>query len=122
MQVAKKDPSGKTYKTVKDDQSVLLHPSTVLGVDSEWVVYNEFVLTTKNYVRTVTSVKPEWLLVSFISHLRNHFCLVALRRRREANLIDRTLHQRIMILRRLAKAILRLLYREQRTRLGDDKL
>ncbi|KAK2627836.1 hypothetical protein QTJ16_002482 [Diplocarpon rosae] len=55
MQVAKKDSSGKTYKTVKDDQSVLLHPSTVLGVDSEWVVYNEFVLTTKNYVRTVTS-------------------------------------------------------------------
>jgi len=40
----------------------LLHPSTVLGVDSEWVVYNEFVLTTKNYVRTVTSVRPEWLL------------------------------------------------------------
>lgn len=63
MQVAKKEPSGKTYKTVKDDQTVLLHPSTVLGVDSEWVVYNEFVLTTKNYVRTVTSVKPEWLLV-----------------------------------------------------------
>jgi len=42
----------------------LLHPSTVLNVDSEWVVYNEFVLTTKNYVRTVTSVRPEWLLVS----------------------------------------------------------
>jgi len=64
MQIAKKEGTGKTYKTVKDDQSVLLHPSTVLGVDSEWVVYNEFVLTTKNYVRTVTSVKPEWLLVS----------------------------------------------------------
>lgn len=62
MQVAKKEGTGKTYKTIKDDQSVLLHPSTVLGVDSEWVVYNEFVLTTKNYVRTVTSVKPEWLL------------------------------------------------------------
>jgi len=62
MQVAKKEGSGKTYKTVKDDQSVLLHPSTVLKHDSEWVVYNEFVLTTKNYIRTVTSVKPEWLL------------------------------------------------------------
>ncbi|KAI9744942.1 MAG: DEAH-box ATP-dependent RNA helicase prp43 [Claussenomyces sp. TS43310] len=62
MQVAKRDGPGKTYKTVKDDQSVLLHPSTVLSHDSEWVVYNEFVLTTKNYVRTVTSVKPEWLL------------------------------------------------------------
>ena len=66
MQVAKKDTSGKTYVTVKDNQNVLLHPSTVLGQDSEWVVYNEFVLTTKNYVRTVTAVKPEWLLVSFL--------------------------------------------------------
>ena len=62
MQVAKKDTSGKTYVTVKDNQSVLLHPSTVLGQDSEWVLYNEFVLTSKNYIRTVTAVKPEWLL------------------------------------------------------------
>ena len=67
MQVAKKEGTGKTYKTVKDDQSVLLHPSTVLAVDSEWVVYNESVLTTKNYVRTVTSVKPEWFLVRVLS-------------------------------------------------------
>lgn len=65
MQVVKRQGSSKTYVTVKDNnQSVLLHPSTVLGQDSEWLVYNEFVLTTKNYVRTITSVKPEWLLVS----------------------------------------------------------
>lgn len=65
MQVAKKDSQGKNmYTTVKDNQHVLLHPSTVLGYDAEWVLYNEFVLTTKNYIRTVTSVKPEWLLVS----------------------------------------------------------
>lgn len=62
MQVAKREGNGKTYITVKDDQNVLLHPSTVLGQDAEWVVYNEFVLTTKNYIRTVTAVKPEWLL------------------------------------------------------------
>ncbi|CAI6243729.1 unnamed protein product [Periconia digitata] len=62
MQVAKREGSGKTYMTVKDDQSVLLHPSTVLAQSDEWVVYNEFVLTTKNYIRTVTAVKPEWLL------------------------------------------------------------
>ena len=66
MQVAKREGTGKTYVTVKDNQSVLLHPSTVLSQDSEWVVYNEFVLTTKNYIRTVTAVKPEWLLVSSI--------------------------------------------------------
>ena len=64
MQVAKREGTGKTYITVKDDQNVLLHPSTVLGQDAEWVLYNEFVLTTKNYIRTVTAVKAEWLLVS----------------------------------------------------------
>jgi len=64
MQVAKKDTSGKAYLTV-DQQNVLLHPSTVLGQDSEWVLYNEFVLTSKNYIRTVTAVKAEWLLVCY---------------------------------------------------------
>jgi len=64
MQVAKKEGSGKTYVTVKDNQNVLLHPSTVLQQESEWLLYNEFVLTTKNFIRTVTAVKPEWLLVS----------------------------------------------------------
>ncbi len=69
MQVAKKEGNGKTYVTVKDNQNVLLHPSTVLGQDSEWVVYNEFVLTTKNYIRNVTAVKAEWLLVSSFEFL-----------------------------------------------------
>ncbi|KAJ5152392.1 Pre-mRNA-splicing factor ATP-dependent RNA helicase PRP43 [Penicillium capsulatum] len=63
MQIAKKEAQGKSvYTTIKDNQSVLLHPSTVLAHDAEWVLYNEFVLTTKNYIRTVTAVKPEWLL------------------------------------------------------------
>ncbi|KAI4716192.1 pre-mRNA-splicing factor ATP-dependent RNA helicase PRP43 [Aureobasidium sp. EXF-10727] len=62
MQCAKQDSGKKQYITVKDEQTVLLHPSTVLGTESEWVLYNEFVLTTKNYIRTVTSVRPEWLL------------------------------------------------------------
>ncbi|KAE8160537.1 P-loop containing nucleoside triphosphate hydrolase protein [Aspergillus caelatus] len=63
MQVAKKESQGKSkYTTIKDNQNVLLHPSTVLSYDADWVVYNEFVLTTKNYIRTVTAVKPEWLI------------------------------------------------------------
>lgn len=65
MRVAKKEGNSKQYVTVKDNQNVLLHPSTVLSQDSEWLIYNEFVLTTKNYIRTVTTVKPEWLLVGF---------------------------------------------------------
>jgi pre-mRNA-splicing factor ATP-dependent RNA helicase DHX15/PRP43 len=50
------------YLTVKDNQVVQLHPSTCLGHKPEWVLYNEYVLTTKNYIRTVIEVKPEWLL------------------------------------------------------------
>ena len=64
MQVAMKEGNSKTYVTVKDNQNVLLHPSTVLQTESDWLLYNEFVLTTKNFIRTVTTVKPEWLMVS----------------------------------------------------------
>ena len=71
MQVAKKDTGGKSqYLTIKDNQNVLVHPSTMLAHEAEWVLYNEFVLTSKNYIRTVTAVKPEWLLVCFL--LPNH--------------------------------------------------
>ncbi|KAJ5713352.1 uncharacterized protein N7483_010533 [Penicillium malachiteum] len=63
MQIAKKEAQGKSvYSTIKDNQNVLIHPSTVLAHDAEWVLYHEFVLTSKNYIRTVTAVKPEWLL------------------------------------------------------------
>lgn len=63
MQVASKPTANsKTYTTIKDNQDVALHPSTTLAADTKWVVYNEFVLTTKNYIRTVTAVQPEWLL------------------------------------------------------------
>jgi pre-mRNA-splicing factor ATP-dependent RNA helicase DHX15/PRP43 len=61
MQVAHLERTGH-YLTVKDSQVVQLHPSTVLDHKPEWVLYNEFVLTTKNYIRTVTDVKPEWLV------------------------------------------------------------
>ena len=94
MQVAMKESSGKTYTTVKDNQTVLLHPSTVLGQESEWVVYNEFVLTTKNYIRTVTGVKAEWLLVS---------CFVPWYQGNWANQRGRTLRRLIMISHLLEK-------------------
>ncbi|XP_020815189.1 putative pre-mRNA-splicing factor ATP-dependent RNA helicase PRP1 isoform X1 [Drosophila serrata] len=61
MQVAHLERTGH-YLTIKDNQNVQLHPSTCLDHKPDWVIYNEFVLTTKNYIRTVTDVKPEWLL------------------------------------------------------------
>lgn len=63
MQVASKpNRNSKSYTTIKDNQDVFLHPSTCMAPDNRWVLYNEFVLTTKNYIRTVTAVEPEWLL------------------------------------------------------------
>jgi hypothetical protein len=37
-------------------------PPRRLDHKPEWSVYNEFVLTTKNFIRTVTEVRGEWLL------------------------------------------------------------
>jgi HrpA-like RNA helicase len=59
MQAAHLERTGH-YLTVKDNQVVQLHPSTCLDHKPEWVIYNEFVLTTKNYIRTITDIKPEW--------------------------------------------------------------
>ncbi|KAG8725258.1 DEAH-box ATP-dependent RNA helicase prp43 [Ceratobasidium sp. 395] len=61
MQMAHRDDKG-SYVTVKDQQVVFLHPSSDLVDRPEWVLFNEFVLTSQPYVRTVTSVQPEWLL------------------------------------------------------------
>lgn len=61
MQVAHLEKSGH-YLTIKDNQVVALHPSTSMAHKPEWVVYNEFVLTSKNFVRTVTQVRGEWLV------------------------------------------------------------
>lgn len=66
MQVAHHERTGGgsagAYLTIKDNQPVGIHPSSCLSHQPEWVMYNEFVLTTKNYIRTVTEVRPEWLL------------------------------------------------------------
>ena len=60
MQTAHLERNGH-YLTLKDDQVVMIHPSTVLDNKPQWVMYNEFVLTSKNYIRKVTEIKPDWL-------------------------------------------------------------
>ncbi|KAJ2915264.1 hypothetical protein MD484_g5130, partial [Candolleomyces efflorescens] len=62
MQVAHRPGQRGNYVTVKDNQPVGLHPSCGLGERPEWVLFNEFVLTTRPYIRIVSEVKPEWLL------------------------------------------------------------
>ncbi|KAL8054636.1 hypothetical protein ABFX02_04G005300 [Erythranthe guttata] len=61
MQVAHLEHSGH-YLTVKDNQVVHLHPSNCLDHKPEWVIYNEYVLTSRNFIRTVTDIRGEWLV------------------------------------------------------------
>ncbi|KAK4778779.1 hypothetical protein SAY86_006307 [Trapa natans] len=61
MQVAHLEKTGH-YLTVKDNQVVHLHPSTCLDHKPEWVIYNEYVLTSRNFIRTVSDVRGEWLV------------------------------------------------------------
>ncbi|KAF9036062.1 P-loop containing nucleoside triphosphate hydrolase protein [Hymenopellis radicata] len=62
MQIAHKEGEKGNYLTVKDNQVVALHPSCGLDTQPEWVLFNEFVLTKRPYIRVVTDVRPEWLL------------------------------------------------------------
>ncbi|CAK9078574.1 unnamed protein product [Durusdinium trenchii] len=68
MQVAHLEKSSH-YLTVRDNQVVALHPSTGITHKPEWVLYHEFVLTSKNFIRTVTqaawmSRKSQWSAVT----------------------------------------------------------
>jgi ATP-dependent RNA helicase DHX8/PRP22 len=59
---AKKDPQ-EGYKTLQDGQPVYIHPSSSLfNKNPEWVIYNELVLTTKEYMRNVLAVDAKWLV------------------------------------------------------------
>lgn len=73
------------YLTIKDNQVVQLHPSSCLDHKPEWVIYNEFVLTTKNYIRTVTDIKRKFselfiatnrFILVILFYLLNIFCLI----------------------------------------------
>ena len=66
MQVAHKQRAGE-YVTAKDSQLVSIHPSSVVVARPDWVLFEEFALTTKNFIRTVSVTSVDWL-VSIAPH------------------------------------------------------
>jgi len=55
--------SGDSYRTVKHNQTVLIHPTSCLFEENpKWLIYYELVLTSKEFMRQVIEIKPEWLL------------------------------------------------------------
>lgn len=54
---------GGNYKTVKHNQSVQIHPTSSLFQQlPRWLVYHELVYTTKEFMRQVIEIQPEWLV------------------------------------------------------------
>ncbi|KAK7431920.1 hypothetical protein QQZ08_001539 [Neonectria magnoliae] len=61
---ARLQKSGDSYRTVKNNTTVWIHPSSVLMATDppeKMVVYFELVQTTKEYMRSVMPIEPVWL-------------------------------------------------------------
>lgn len=59
---ARLNRSGDSYRSIRMNQTVHIHPSSVLyGKRPKWVLYNELVLTSKEFMRNCMPLKPEWL-------------------------------------------------------------
>lgn len=51
------------YKTVKHNQTVMIHPNSSLFEDlPRWIIYYELVFTTKEFMRQVIEIENSWLL------------------------------------------------------------
>ena len=51
------------YRTVRGQIVLAVHPSSVLYAEKhpKYVVFNEVVLTSQNFMRDITEIEPEWL-------------------------------------------------------------
>lgn len=59
---AKLDKGG-YYRTIKQNHTVHIHPSSCLKEDMPpWVIYHELAYTSKEYMRQVIPIQPQWLL------------------------------------------------------------
>ncbi|KAI8909620.1 pre-mRNA splicing factor [Gorgonomyces haynaldii] len=55
--------SGDSYRTIKTQSTVHIHPGSSLhGEAPKWVLYHELVLTSKEFMRSVMDIHPDWLM------------------------------------------------------------
>lgn len=60
---ARLNKSGDSYRSAKTNQTIHIHPSSVLfGQKPRWVIYYELVLTSKEFMRNCMAIQPEWLV------------------------------------------------------------
>lgn len=60
---ARLNRSGDSYRSAKTNQTIHIHPSSVLfNQKPRWVIYYELVLTSKEFMRNCMTIQPEWLV------------------------------------------------------------
>lgn len=60
--VARISRDGGSYRTIKKNQSVHIHPTSAIhDLPPRWVVFNEIKQTTKEYMRIISEIEPSWL-------------------------------------------------------------
>lgn len=74
MQCAHLDGAAKHYRTVKDSQTVDIHPSSFLQHKPEWVIYHETVVTERSFMRNVSALTPEMLIEVAPRHYHPEQC------------------------------------------------
>lgn len=61
--IARVSREGGSYRTVKKNQSVFVHPTSALhDTPTRWVVFNEIKQTSKEYMRILSEIEPSWLI------------------------------------------------------------
>ncbi|KAF7539365.1 hypothetical protein G7Z17_g12431 [Cylindrodendrum hubeiense] len=51
------------YTTVHDNHPAGIHPdSSLVGINHEWIIYDRFIYTGKQYMQIVTAIDPEWIV------------------------------------------------------------
>lgn len=57
-----KKKSGNTYTTIVDNTEATIHPGSVLfGKSCDYVIYHSLIMTTTEYMSTLTTIDPKWL-------------------------------------------------------------
>jgi pre-mRNA-splicing factor ATP-dependent RNA helicase DHX15/PRP43 len=60
--VAIATPTKNQYQSMKDGVRAIVYPTSVLKHRPQFVVYNELVMTSNTYVRTITSLSDDWII------------------------------------------------------------
>jgi len=62
LHVAVRGREGNIYRTIRNNVTVYIHPSSALfGEKPDYVLYHELLLTSKEYMRCISELQTEWL-------------------------------------------------------------